>query len=339
MKTESYNKRSIKFSIICPVYNSESFLSECIESVIKQNYQNWELILVNDGSTDGSTRICKAFSQKDARIVLINQENQGPYQARINGIKEATGDYVLFLDSDDCFIYNSLNVLNNHLLFKNINFDLLLFNFVKEDNSKYAESSFNYYENDIDGTHNILDYVFYKKNIGNLCRFCVKKSLLSNDICLSINSSRYTEDAIFLFKVLLSAHKMRIITNELYYYRNNLNSITHNLTSDDRYNRFVNYNYILENIYYFNKYLELSNDNISLYSWIPISYIVSSNKDKYRLFKSRCDDIRNSFMFCNISKQNKNLTKTRSIIVYLLEKRLFIFLRLFIFFFNKRINR
>lgn len=88
-------------SIIVPVYNTEKYLSQCLESITNQSYKNIEIILINDGSTDRSGEICRIWSKKDSRIILIEQENQGQGNARNKGIKIASGKYLLFVDSDD----------------------------------------------------------------------------------------------------------------------------------------------------------------------------------------------------------------------------------------------
>ena len=90
-----------KISIIVPIYNSESTIKKCIDSVIQQTNENWELILINDGSTDNSQQICLNYEKKDNRIKFLNQENQGVSVARNKGLDVATGDYIMFLDSDD----------------------------------------------------------------------------------------------------------------------------------------------------------------------------------------------------------------------------------------------
>ena len=89
------------FSIVVPVYNVEQYISRCIESVISQDYGNWELILIDDGSTDGSGSICDSYSQKDERIKVFHIENKGVSNARNTGIEHVCGDAVLFIDSDD----------------------------------------------------------------------------------------------------------------------------------------------------------------------------------------------------------------------------------------------
>lgn len=90
-----------KVSVIMPVYNSEKFLKECIESVLNQTLKDIEVICVNDGSTDNSLQILEEFQKKDSRLIIINQKKQYAGRARNNGIKYAKGKYLSFLDSDD----------------------------------------------------------------------------------------------------------------------------------------------------------------------------------------------------------------------------------------------
>ena len=88
-----------KISIIVPIYNSELYLVECVNSIIDQTYKDIEIVLINDGSTDNSLKICKKF--KDNRIVIVNKENSGVSDSRNVGIERSTGDYISFVDSDD----------------------------------------------------------------------------------------------------------------------------------------------------------------------------------------------------------------------------------------------
>lgn len=89
-------------SIIVPVYNSKKYLTRCVESIINQSYSNIEIILVDDGSTDGSSELCDDLGKKDKRIRVFHQENLGPGAARNLGLLNAMGSYVTFVDSDDC---------------------------------------------------------------------------------------------------------------------------------------------------------------------------------------------------------------------------------------------
>ena len=102
-------------SVIVPVYNVEEYLEECLESIRKQTYQDIEVILVNDGSTDTSKEICERFCQVDSRFRLINQENKGQSVARNRGFKESVGQYIMFVDSDDVVKENIVEVLLSYM--------------------------------------------------------------------------------------------------------------------------------------------------------------------------------------------------------------------------------
>lgn len=88
-------------SVILPVYNSERYIEKCINSIINQTYKEWELIIIDDGSTDSSFALCKNFADQDQRIKLIHQKNMGVTKARYHGVKEAQGEWITFIDSDD----------------------------------------------------------------------------------------------------------------------------------------------------------------------------------------------------------------------------------------------
>lgn len=99
--------KKLKLSIIIPVYNIEKYISQCIDSVIANNFKNYEIILVNDGSTDNSPTICKDYQKRYPKIVrLINQKNAGLSAARNTGIKHASGEYIMFIDGDDYLLQN-----------------------------------------------------------------------------------------------------------------------------------------------------------------------------------------------------------------------------------------
>ena len=88
-------------SVIVPVYNTAQYLPICIESILNQTYKNIEIILIDDGSEDESLKICKEYSKKDSRIRVVANKHQGLVSARKSGVKEASGEYCIFVDSDD----------------------------------------------------------------------------------------------------------------------------------------------------------------------------------------------------------------------------------------------
>lgn len=101
MQEEAIEMRSEVISVIVPVYNVEQYLPDCLESILRQTYPNLEIIVINDGSTDGSTEIIKRYAEVDCRIKVMEQRNKGQSSARNVGMKAATGAYIAFVDSDD----------------------------------------------------------------------------------------------------------------------------------------------------------------------------------------------------------------------------------------------
>ena len=101
----------MKFTIIIPAYNVEAYIDECLASVAAQSYRDWEAIVVDDGSTDGTGEKCDEWGSKDERIRVVHQENKGQSAARNAGIRTAQGEYILFLDADDWLEPNALSLL------------------------------------------------------------------------------------------------------------------------------------------------------------------------------------------------------------------------------------
>ena len=97
-----------KISVIVPVYNVEQHLTRCIQSITNQSYSNLEIICINDGSSDGSAEILEQYAKKDGRIKVLSQKNLGAGSARNNGIKQAQGEFIAFLDSDDKYPTNDV---------------------------------------------------------------------------------------------------------------------------------------------------------------------------------------------------------------------------------------
>lgn len=114
-----------KVSVIIPVYNTEEYLRECLDSVVNQTLKEIEIICVDDGSTDGSLEILKEYAAKDKRIKVIHQENKGVSYARNVGLTNVIGEYIMFIDSDDYILPNTLQVLYDKI--KSSNADLLVF--------------------------------------------------------------------------------------------------------------------------------------------------------------------------------------------------------------------
>ena len=124
---------NIKISVIIPVYNAERYLKDCVDSIINQSYQNFELILVDDGSSDNSPKICDDYAAKDNRIVVIHKSNNGVSAARKTGLDNASGDYIMYVDSDDWLDINTMEKCLN-VVQKNPQIGCVMFSFTKEVN-------------------------------------------------------------------------------------------------------------------------------------------------------------------------------------------------------------
>ena len=107
-------------SVVIPAYNAEQFLDETLESVLSQTYENWECIIVNDGSTDNTESVVKKWCEKDARFRYFYKENSGASDTRNLGIKEARGEYIAFLDADDLYMPNFLEICLENLVEKDV---------------------------------------------------------------------------------------------------------------------------------------------------------------------------------------------------------------------------
>ena len=128
-------------SVIVPVYKTEKFIHRCIGSVLNQTYSNWEMILVDDGSPDACGQICDSYAEKDGRIHVIHQENQGLSAARNAGIKICKGEWIYFLDSDDFIVEDALEKM---IFFsKSGTYDIIMagFSIIYADGSEDCRSS------------------------------------------------------------------------------------------------------------------------------------------------------------------------------------------------------
>lgn len=134
----------MKFSIIIPVYNSEKYIEKCVSSITQQTHQDLEILLIDDGSTDNSGNICDELSKTDSRVKTIHQENGGTSKSRNTGLKEATGDYIMFMDNDDLWsTKEGLAAINSQLLESKA--DVLMFDSAIERNGNVdhvGESNF-----------------------------------------------------------------------------------------------------------------------------------------------------------------------------------------------------
>lgn len=204
-------------SIIVPVYNTEKYIKECIKSVLCQTYTIWELLLIDDGSTDKSGDICEEYAQKDKRIKVIHQKNQGVSAARNTALDNATGDYIMFLDADD-FWCESTALEKLILTATNHNVDLVRGEY-KRINEQGRELSKNTLQCN-NYSNKILDSYLFLEHIVKTDFFCVL-SLFKTDKLKSIRfevGRVFMEDMIFYLKVLTQQSVRCIYVPETLFY-------------------------------------------------------------------------------------------------------------------------
>ena len=211
-------------SFIVPVYNIEKYISKCIDSVLAQTFTDWELILVNDGSTDNSGKICDEYALKDNRIRVIHKENGGLPSAREAGLKTTKGDFIFHLDGDDFIPENALEILINKQ--KECNADIVIGDFQVIRNEQYCEIFDDY-------KFSYLNNIEYTKQLLNVGAFFVWGKLIRANINKNIEiplDIQYTEDAIAMIQIANNAKKIAKVDAITYYYLKRENAYTSSIS-------------------------------------------------------------------------------------------------------------
>lgn len=265
-------------SIIVPVYNAEKYLSACVDSVLNQTNPHWELVLVDDGSTDLSGKICDAYSQKDERIRTYHKNNGGASSARNYGIKMALGNLITFLDSDDSFENNTIEFIIENIKDN----DILRFS-AKE---IYKNSEKVIRVSSSDDRDVILNRVIGYNDILAVWGGAYRKSIFEQ-YCISFDESlTKAEDWKILFSLLQKANNVKVI-DEPYYLYNKTNECS--LTSSVSYRKELDsikaFQYISKNVDCSqNGVLEsLMDARLKLYHTIICQ--IASPKEKFSLCK------------------------------------------------------
>lgn len=216
----------MKISIVVPVYNCEKYVGDCIESVINQTNDNWELILVNDGSTDKSIEICNSYSYKyPDKIFTFHKENEGQFLTRKFGILKCTGDYIGFLDADDLLDKFYVETILKNI--KKYDFpDAVCFGFIQfGDNSKkeIKLTDCDVFFRTSEERKTVYEMIVNGKMYGSLWSKAFKRNIITNNIPDEkiVSSKRYAEDAYHSFDALAKSASILYLKAPLYYYRNN----------------------------------------------------------------------------------------------------------------------
>lgn len=294
-------------SVIVPVYNAEKYIAECIQSVLSQDYKDYELILINDGSQDNSLEICNQF--KAPNIIIIDKPNGGVSSARNAGLKIAKGEYITFIDSDDTIPVDSLSTLINVINDKDVDLVVGAHTFNYEGNYQPHKPRLK------EGLYNTMDLLPKFIDDGTLSGFLLGSvcgSLYKIDIINRYNITfneriKYNEDGLFNFEYSLRAQKIYQSNSATYFYRkySDSSSSTRPITTNiNSYLKEYIYN-IKHNI----KSLDLDNQflkrEVSLALWDILKFTSSMN------FRAGCEYISNKINHTDFTSGLKLISPKR----------------------------
>ncbi len=226
----------MRFSVLIPVYNSGKYLRECLQSVWQQSYQEFELILVDDGSTDDSSTICDRAAREDPRVRVLHQENQGPLMARIAALQEAVGEYVIYMDSDDCWREDLLEQIDKILQKDDCDVVSFKWRYMSQD-GELLDEEFSAHTEVMkkQPIELVIKWFLGTEYENSLWKRAVRRDRIDQKEIAVLSEVRdiyMGEDMIQAFVMLKNCRNMIYIDEPLYYYRETPGSITTGAKSD-----------------------------------------------------------------------------------------------------------
>lgn len=293
----------IKLSIIVPVYNVEKYIKRCLDSLIQQSLDNYEIIVVNDGTEDNSMEYVYSLQKIYSRIVVCERENGGLSAARNTGIKQAKGEYILFCDSDDALQVNCLSMIYNEAKSKNL--DMLLYG-AKTIWEIEAATDINAYFKDnitqevVSGKEMLAEFVHKGKYTASACMYLIKRKMLIQNGLFFVEKILH-EDELFTPIVLMKAQRVEYRNWLIYMRFVREGSIT---TSNNVSKRLKSLAIVIkELIQYADKELKKEND-------LEVFWEIICERIRIFLGETLC-----------ISKSDQELEEYRKEIVYLVRKK------------------
>lgn len=227
-----------KISVIVPVYMSEAYLEKCLDSILQQTYQNLEVILINDGSTDGSAAICQRYKNQDARVKVYHKPNGGVASSRNRALEAVTGDYIVFVDNDDWLELDHIQSLYD--LLKKTDADIAIGNFTQfiEDQGSFlihvgADNYFEQVYSPFDWFHHQYDSKYNLSQCFTVPWAKLYKAELFKDIVYPTDQK--VEDDYTTYKVYLQADKIAYMNKAIYIHRKRSTSVTRTVNLADVY--------------------------------------------------------------------------------------------------------
>lgn len=213
-------------SIIVPIFNTEKYLHQCLNSILSQSYENFECLLINDGSTDASASICREYVAKDARFRYFEKENGGVSSARNLGIERSGGAYITFIDSDDWVEFDYLEVLYSAIIQETADISVSTYRTYEMSKNQWLFHAFKRVEHQkVFSRQELFNKLMFLDSLDSSYGFAscklVRKSVLTG---IWFNESTHLgEDMEFWFKLYLIAEKSVFSNRDTYVYRRDLN--------------------------------------------------------------------------------------------------------------------
>ena len=201
-----------KISIIAPIYNAEKTLHKCVDSILNQSYKDWELLLIDDGSTDGSALICDEYASKDQRIKVFHKKNGGVSSARNTGLDNATGSWLTFVDSDD---FIDTTFLDSFIKSQSCDLYITGIQFINNTTTLLPSEEYIKIE-DVIELDNLLNKLYFTVTWGKVYKNDI---IQQNKIRFNINL-KIGEDTDFVLNYLLYIHDIRFVSKPLYHFFN-----------------------------------------------------------------------------------------------------------------------
>ncbi len=269
-------------SIIIPVYNASKYLDKCITSILNQTYKNLEILLINDGSTDYSLDICNSYEKKDKRIKVINKKNEGVSKTRNVGIKHSTGDYLMFVDSDDYLHEKYIEKMYFYL--KKHNLDLVTSSMTFVDEQYNLLKVYSYKNEDVLLSFNdIFRDLVNTSYFNSVWKIIVSSNIIKENNIMFNENLKFGEDLLFSYNLLKTVQDFGYLNFPGYYYLQNNSSATHK-NSMDVVNKYIEDNKYVYDIIrqYVHDDILVNNKLFTKYNFALLKFI---NNVKYKEFK------------------------------------------------------
>ncbi|MCL2242933.1 MAG: glycosyltransferase [Treponema sp.] len=209
------------FSFIIPVYNDETNISRCLDSILKQTLSDFECIVIDDGSTDNSLSICYSYNKNDSRVRVFHKENEGISKTRQFGLNNAFGEYIYFVDSDDWIEPFLLEKFKNDI--KN-NTDITFLDFFEE--NKKCKEEYHSQKITVYNTEKVLRKILEGKLYSCLWNVIIKKDFYNKNNIFFYENINYGEDSLYIIELLLNNPRIKYLQGGFYHHSINNNSYT-----------------------------------------------------------------------------------------------------------------